>query len=132
MAKKTLTNLSTEEIVAEINRRKKVTRKLVAKRERLLKQLAAVDREIQQAGGDIPAAGVTRSRTRPRNTMTLPEAMAKVMSKDKPMAVADIAAKVKSAGYQSSSRTFNTIIFQTLARESKTFKKVARGQYVLR
>ncbi|MCB1069283.1 MAG: hypothetical protein H7A43_06500 [Verrucomicrobia bacterium] len=133
MAKKTISDLSTQEILAEINRRKKSTQKLITKRAKLLQQVAEIDRQIEAAGGDMQGiAGVRLGRTRPRNTMTLPDAMLSVMTKDTPMTVSEIAAKVQQAGYQSTSRTFHTIIFQTLARESKKFKKVARGQYVRR
>ena len=42
--------------------------------------------------------------------------------------IADAASK---AGYKSVSKTFHTIIYQTLARD-KRFKRAGRGQYVLK
>ncbi|HMP72947.1 MAG TPA: hypothetical protein PKE55_06735 [Kiritimatiellia bacterium] len=152
MAKRLLTALSTKQIIAEIERRKKKLGKLESKRVALVKQLVAIEEEISSLGGttssgDAPRkpgkrgrppkavkATKTRRKTgkRPKNTASLPEAMVAVMSKDTPMKAADIAAAVTASGYKSNSSNFKTIIFQTLGREKKLFAKKARGEYVLK
>lgn len=130
MAKAKLSTMSIEAMLAEIRRRKNSTRKLEAKRAKLLKQLQKIEAEIAAAGGEL--TGRKASGKRAKNTMSLSDAMVKVMSTDKSMSVSQIADGVKKIGYVSNSSTFNTIIYQTLAREAKLFKKVARGQYALK
>ena len=135
MAKIKLSAMSTEAMLAEIKRRKNVARKLETKRAKLLKQIQKLDAEIAAAGGSVAAAPAARRSgggKRVKNAMKLPDAMVKVMSTDKPMSVTQIADAVAKIGYVSNSSTFNTIIYQTLARESKIFKKVSRGQYALK
>lgn len=135
MAKVKLSEMSTEAMLAELKRRKNTTRKLETKRAKLLKQLQKLDAEIAAAGGSTsgaPAARRAGGGRRVKNAMKLPDAMVKVMSTDKSMSVAQIAEAVRKIGYVSNSATFNTIIYQTLARESKIFKKVERGQYALK
>ena len=63
--------------------------------------------------------------------MTLPAAMAAVMSKETAMGVKEIAAAVTAAGYTSKSKTFDTIIYQALKKNEKQFVKSSRGRYVL-
>jgi hypothetical protein len=112
-----------------------------------VRQLEAIDREL----GETPAPRQVRKAKparkakaakaakapkakkpskRPKNAMTLPEAMRSVMSKELPMGVKDISAAVTAAGYQSNSKTFDTIIYQALKKD-KRFVKASRGRYVL-
>ena len=139
MAKVKLSDLTVEALKAEIARRQKSVKKLEAKRARLARQLKKLDAEIAAAGGTVeataaaaPARARRGNRKRAKNAMKLPEAMVKVMSTDKPLSVNQIADAVKKIGYVSNSATFNTIIYQTLAREKKLFQKVDRGQYTLK
>lgn len=129
-----ITTLTYDELRAEIKRRERTLRKLNRKRSVLLRKLAAVDAEIASNGGKagaIPVRGAKAGGKRPRNSVSLVEAMAAVMSKDKPMTASDIEKAVTKNGYQSGSATFKTIIFQALGKD-KRFKKAARGQYVLK
>ena len=92
-----------------------------------------IEEQIRAQGGEVKH-GATRSfgiGKRPRNEMSLPDAMASVMSKDKAMSVSQIEAAVTKAGYRSTSSTFKTIIFQALAKDSR-FKKASRGLYLLK
>lgn len=70
-----------------------------------------------------PASG----RKRPKNTMNLAEALAKLL-KGKTMGVTEAAAAVQKAGYKTNAENFRTIVNQTLIRDDR-FKKVSRGQY---
>lgn len=130
---KTLKGLSVDEMLSEIKRRTRLVQKLNQKRDALLHKVALIEEEIRNSGGEIKKSGlkiggVTR---RPRNEMSLPDAMAQVMSKDKSMSVAEIEDAVTKIGYKSTSSTFKTIIFQALAKD-KRFKKASRGQYLLK
>lgn len=120
-------------MLSEIKRRTRLVQKLNQKRDALLHKVALIEEEIRNSGGEIKKSGlkiggVTR---RPRNEMSLPDAMAQVMSKDKSMSVAEIEDAVTKIGYKSTSSTFKTIIFQALAKD-KRFKKASRGQYLLK
>lgn len=130
--KRTLAKLSVDEMLAEIKRRTSLIKQLNRKRAVLLTKLADVEAEIRERGGEVKAVKASRAGgKRPKNTESLPDAMAKVMSKEKTMSVAQIEAAVTKAGYRSTSKTFGTIIFQALAKD-KRFKKASRGQYALR
>lgn len=133
MPSKSITNLSIPQMLAEIRRRRQTLTKLVSRRRKLARQLAAIDQAIARSGGLLKSgsAPASASGRRPRNKLTLADAMRQVMSTSKPLSVSQIAAAVTKAGYKSVSKTFKTIIFQTLGRD-KRFKKHARGQYVLR
>jgi hypothetical protein len=130
--KQKLAGINTESLVAEIKRREKLTRKLNKRRATLLARVVEVEAQIKASGGEIKDVRAGRAGgKRPKNAMSLPDAMAKVMSKDKTMSVAQIEAAVTKTGYRSTSSTFKTIIFQALAKD-KRFKKASRGQYSLR
>lgn len=119
-------------MLVEIKRRTRLIAKLNRKRAVLLAKVADVEHEIKSRGGEIKSVGVPGKRgARPRNAASLPDSMAEVMSKDKPMNVNQIASAVTAKGYRSTSVTFHTIIFQALAKD-KRFKKVARGMYALK
>lgn len=130
--KRALKNLSVDELLSEIKRRNKEINKLNRRRATLLANVVEVEAQIRASGGEIKDVRSIRvGGKRPKNAMSLPEAMAKVMSKDKTMSVGEIEVAVNKAGYRSTSSTFKTIIFQALAKD-KRFKKASRGQYALR
>jgi hypothetical protein len=122
-------------MLSEIKRRSRTISKLNKKREALLAKVAAIDQLIRDHGGDVksPDSKSPRmvSRMRFRNKQSLPEAMAAIMSKEKPMSVNEIEHAVKKNGYKSTSPSFKTIIFQTLGK-SNLFKRTERGRYVLK
>jgi len=137
MPKSKAKGLSVADLLAELALRKRKLPRLKKLEARLEKQLAAVQAEIATlSGGGVsakaPAAKAGRKpRKRPHNKITLADAIAKVLQKDKPKSVPQIAADVQKAGYRSSSKTFQTIIYQTVAKDARV-KKVGRGQYVLK
>jgi hypothetical protein len=135
-----LSGISLASLQAEIQRRTTKAGGLLKKRERLLGQLDAVETKIRSAGldtGGAPAAGGRRGaagsarrgggRRRARNEMNLVEALAKVLD-GKTMSVTDAADAVQKAGYKTTSKTFRTIVNQTLIKSNR-FKKIDRGQY---
>ena len=122
--------MSIGELNAELRRRQKSLPKLKKQRAKLVAQIAAIDRLIDDLGG-TPGARVGGGRTRPRNKAPLPDMLAKVMSKTKAIKVANLVQDVQKAGYKTTSDNFSTIVNQALIREKKRFKKVSRGMYVL-
>lgn len=134
-----LSSVSIATLQAEIARRTSKAGGMLRKRDRLLNQLAKVEAKLLVAGieFDAPAAAAGRGRPsggggagvrrRPRNEMNLVDALAKVLD-GKTMSVTDAAEAVQKAGYKSSSKTFRTIVNQTLIKSNR-FKKIERGQY---
>lgn len=128
MAKRKLAKVSTTELQAEIARRSRQSKTLLRKRDQLARQLADMDAQIRLAGVGVgKSAGVHR---RPRNTMNLEEALIKLL-KNKTIGVTDIAEKVQTAGYKTSSVNFRTIVNQALI-SSPAFKRVSRGKYTVK
>lgn len=145
-----LSGMSTSDLMREIERRQGQLAHLESEREELRKRLDTVESEIAALGGSAsapvrrgpgrprknesaaPAARTRRApsrngRRRPRNEMTLEDAMAKVLD-GKTLGVMDIAKAVQAEGYRTNAANFRTIVNQTLIK-SPRFKKVARGQY---
>ena len=152
MPKNALNTMTIAQLKTELARRAKAEKRLLKRRAALVRELAAIDKEI---GGSAPAPVARRGRKpgpkagkaaakatpkppkakkaprkRAKNTMTLPDAMTAVMSKETAMGVKEIAAAVTAAGYKSKSKTFDTIIYQALKKD-KRFAKAERGRYIL-
>ena len=134
--------LSVEDLLAQLKKHQSRLPRLQRKEQKLLKQLAAVQDEIAQLGGLAksrktakvarPAkAAKARGVRRAKNTVKLADAIVGVLAKDSTLSVPQIAAAVKAAGYVSKSKTFETIIYQTVARD-KRVKRAGRGQYQLK
>ena len=123
MAKKSsgggLTGLSVAELQAELSRRQKGAAALNRRRERLLAKLAAVEAQIDSIGGSIGGA-----RRRPRNEMSLVEALAKALD-GKTMSVTDVAQAVQRQGYRPSSPSFRTTSAPALISTHSVLSSVA-------
>lgn len=143
---KSISAVSTAQLVAEIARRQqKQLPRLRKQAAKLVKQLAAINAQIAELGGTVSAKPQAKPATkskgktkaaaggkRPRNKISLAEAILAVLSKDKPMNAKQIIAAVKNNGYKTTSGNFETIVYQTLAREKKRVAKASRGHYVLK
>jgi len=117
--------VSFEELQAEMARRSKVVGRLERRRAKLHAELAEVDAELSSFGALSASGGIRR---RPRNEMNLVETLQKIL-KNKTMSVTDAAQAARDSGYMTTAANFRTIVNQALIRETKTFKKVSRGQY---
>ncbi len=151
-----LKTASLTELQAEVARRASEVGGLVAERDELAARVAELDEQIQllnSLGGSATSARrgpgrpakkkkrgrpvgsknrttkkrAATGRKRPKNSMNLAEALAKML-KGKTMGVNEAAANVQKAGYKTNSPNFRTIVNQTLIKDPR-FKKVARGQY---
>jgi len=128
MAKRTgLDGLSIVELQRELRKRERISSrkidKLVAKREKLMEQVMALDAEIAKNGGR-GRAGVRR---RPRNDKNLADALVDTL-KSTVMSVTEVAEAVQRNGYMTTSPNFRTIVNQTLLKD-KRFKRTGRGKY---
>lgn len=127
-----LGEISTDDLAKEMQRRQRDMNRLVSRRDKLVAQLEALDRQINVLGGPASYGGfgltsAGKPRRRPRNEKSLGEALLGVL-KNKTMSVTDAAEAVQRAGYQTTSSSFRTIVNQTLIKDPR-FKKVARGRY---
>ncbi|MDX2146722.1 MAG: hypothetical protein SFZ23_04300 [Planctomycetota bacterium] len=129
-----LANLSVMDIERELRRRQQKAAGLQRKYDRLAARLEELGARIEALGGSGGRRGPGRpvgsglGRKRPKNETNLVDALEKVLS-GKTMGVTEVSEAVIKAGYQTTSKTFRTIVNQTLIKNPKRFKKVARGQY---
>lgn len=120
-----LDSLSLSDLKRLIHERKKGHADLRKQRNKLLKQLAKIEKQL---GGESGRRG---TGTRPRNSMPLAEAIADALKGGKPMKVPEIAQAVMDAGYKSSSPKFTAIVNQTLIKD-KRFHATERGVYAMK
>jgi hypothetical protein len=106
---------------------------LTKERQRVLKQLAAVDARLRTVSGGATTGPSLTPRGRVRNSMSLVGAMTQVLEKaGKPLKVRDIAQGVLDSGYQSEAVNFRTMVNQMLIKQRKQFAKVDRAVYALK
>lgn len=74
------------------------------------------------------STGAGGRRKRPRNRKPLVEVLGEVLE-GRTLSVSEAAEAAKSAGYKTTSKTFNTIVNQALLTNTDKFRKVGRGQY---
>jgi len=129
-----LKNVDTHALAAELTRRQRTVRKLTARRERLAKELAELDAELQalgQAGqgraGRAPAERAA-PRRRARNEVSLADALASAMEVRAIVSPSEAATLVRKNGYKSTARNFGMLVSNALSKDQR-FKRVARGQY---
>ncbi len=130
-----LASLSIAQLQAELNRRRSGLPRLQKKRAKLAAQLAQIDAQIASLGGAVASGPRGRSAgsrfsagaTRARNSMTLVEALLRVLD-GKSLRVNDAIDAVRKIGYTSDSPSFRVIVNQALLNK-KLFKRVSRGVY---
>ena len=131
-----LANVSLNELHKEILRRQRMLPQLIAQRDELDRQIA----ELQGLGGPKatapPRTGERTGRRRGRRVATgragsLVEKLVEIFQGKGKLSVAEASQAVVAAGYQTKSRNFPTIVAMMLAKD-KRFRRVKRGQYVLR
>ena len=112
--------------------------KLRAQRDKLVKQLAGIEREIAVLGGGpvkIKRKGRKRIAAKKGKRATgepsLADVLARVMENKGNVRVAEAAKLALEAGYKSKSSQFGNIVSQMLSAD-KRFKKIARGIYALK
>lgn len=116
------------------NARTKEISKLTKKKQKLLDEIADIDKQISRFGGSTSKARVGRPRgTRARNEKPLADVIADVLGKNgKAMKVAEIAEAVLATGYNTNSPNFRSIVNQTLIKDRKRFDQAERSYYQLK
>lgn len=138
-----LANYPIAELQREMERRAALVGDMVRERDALLARVAALEAEIGVFGASpavvaksgrgpgrprkAASGGRGTGRKRPKNEMSLAEALAKLL-KNRTMGVTEITSAVQKAGYKTNAENFRTIVNQTLIKDAR-FKKVSRGQY---
>jgi hypothetical protein len=110
---------------SELRRRETAVRRLERKRSTLLARLARFDQQLRSMGENPGGRGGGGGR-RPKNEMTLTEALEKVL-KGRTMGVPDIADAVLKSGYRTNSSKFRTQVNIALIKNG--FKRTGRGMY---
>jgi hypothetical protein len=123
---KGLARLSAAELMAELRRRGRSVGRLQRRRDALAAKIARLDEEIERLGGTVNGHANPRGGARPRNDMSLSEALSKLLS-GKTMSVTDAGVAVRKAGYRTNSNNFRTQV--NIALSKGPFKRVRRGQY---
>ena len=129
-----LASADTASLRRELERRAQNLDALLARRDQIASEMAALESEIEALGGSPSTAprgrrGAPPGRRRHKNAQTLSQALAAVL-KDKTMSVKDAAQAVRDAGYKTTSRSFYVQVITALTRGG--FRKVARGRYTAR
>jgi len=148
-----ISQLTTDEIVAELDRRERRTRHLLARQEALRTELAELDQQLADIGDSLPAleaaaraapaaargrrgsdegeAGrVTRRRVGPRarNSLSLADAIAAAVEVRAQVTPAEAADLVQSNGYVTNAAKFTMTVANALAKD-KRFRRLSRGIY---
>ncbi len=128
-----LANVPSDSLSRELARRQKVASELEVKHANLLAEVADLEREIRECGGNVNGATADRGngkagRPRGGRSSTLPQALAQLL-KGKTMSVTDAAEAVQRAGYATKSPNFRVIVNAALLREKALFKRKGRGLY---
>ena len=114
------------------------------KREKLLAQVAEVDKQIAELAGEpvapvaeeeapVPVPAKRKKRRKlPKNTMTLADAVAKVLGEAKdPMRAGGIAEAVTALGYKSKGKRLSKQIAIAATKDERV-EKVSRGLFALK
>ncbi len=135
-----LDGISTADIQRELDRRQGTLRSMLQQRAQLTEQLRELEQRIIAMGGAdylgtthrrTPLAApppASSARTRDVSSLTLPEALAKVVGIGDVVAPREAAERVRAAGYRTTASNFAAVVTNTLAKE-KRFRRVGRGRY---
>jgi hypothetical protein len=120
-----LKRISTADLNRELERRELDARALLKKREKLLMELSKIEADLADRGaaGEL---GVPRKRA--KNDVSLGDALAQAMEVRAVVSPAEASQLVKANGYKTTSKNFNMMVSNTLAKDRR-FKRVSRGQY---
>ena len=131
-----LQKISTTDLHAELQRRDSAAQTLLKQRDKILAELAEIERALGDTGTvrsrgrreSVASDGSAEPRRRARNEISLGDALAQAMEVRAIITPAEAAQLVIANGYKTTSKTFNMMVSNTLAKDSR-FQRVARGQY---
>ena len=138
-----LEKLSTDEIIAELDRRERRMRQLRARQASLQAELTEIDGQLAEVGRrlaaglpaveEAPAAepaqrAPRRSGPRARNEVSLADAIAQAVEIRARITPAEAAELVRSNGYVTNARNFAMTVATALSKDAR-FRRIERGVY---
>jgi hypothetical protein len=132
-----LAGISTDLLRRELERRQRGLETLLARRDAIRAEIDALDARIRELEDeDRPPrrapAGAPRSARlalpRPKNSISLPDAIALEVEPGQTVTPADAAKRVLASGYQTTAKTFTMVVANALSKD-KRFKRIGRGTY---
>ena len=149
-----ISQLTTDEILAELDRRERRTRQLLSRQEVLRAELSGLEQQLADIGDSLPeleaaaralpasrasragaeaaepAAPRTRRRSGPRarNALSLADAIAAAVEVRAQITPAEAAELVRSNGYVTNASKFTMTVANALAKDTR-FRRLARGVY---
>jgi hypothetical protein len=149
-----ISQLTTDEILAELDRRERRTRQLLSRQEVLRAELSGLEQQLADIGDSLPeleaaaralpasrasragaeaaepAAPRTRRRSGPRarNALSLADAIAAAVEVRAQITPAEAAELVRSNGYVTNASKFTMTVANALAKDNR-FRRLARGVY---
>jgi hypothetical protein len=134
-----LSKLSLADLRRELDRRERERQGLVAKRDKLAAELADLDAQILRLEGNGGAAADRAERParqrapklalpRPKNSLSLPDAIALEAEPGQVVSPAEIAKRVLASGYQTNASKFAMVVANALNKH-KGFRRIGRGRY---
>jgi hypothetical protein len=133
-----LAGIPTDLLRRELDRRQRGLDTLLAKRDALRAEIAELDAQIRELKdedrppGRAARGGGKRSARlalpRPRNAISLPDAIALEIEAGQTVTPAEAAKRVLANGYRTTAKTFTMVVANALSKD-KRFKRIGRGNY---
>ncbi|HZM00587.1 MAG TPA: hypothetical protein VFD43_10085 [Planctomycetota bacterium] len=133
-----LAAVSTELLRRELERRQRGVAALFERRDSLRQEIARLDAAIAELADETPRrergrrdGGRKAARLalpRPRNTLSLSDAIAAEVEAGQTVSPTDAARRVLASGYRTTARKFTMVVANALSKD-KRFKRLARGKY---
>lgn len=108
---------------------------LLARRDKLQRQLDKVQRQIGGLAGRSEEGGGTqrRKRRRPRNAKSLRTIVMDLLGKSKKgLSISELRERVEQTGYRSRSKNFNNVLYQCLYNTDGIAHEKETGKYILK
>lgn len=101
---------------------------VMAKKSSAKKPAAKAAKKTAKKAGAKKAAGSRRGGRRPKNGVSLVDAVHGVL-KGKTLSVSEITAAVKKSGFKTNAANFRVMVNQVFSKFSNRFKRVKHGHY---
>lgn len=127
MSNGSLRTYSSAQLQKELARRQDKLRDLQREHQKIIASAQNLQAQIERLGGAGVAVAGVGLRKRPRNAMSLRDALVTAL-KGKTLTVEQAADAVRKAGYKSNAANFRIMVNLALIKDNR-IKRVARGQY---
>jgi len=125
--------LSIADLERILDERRDQVQTLLRKQEKLQKDIAKLDAEIQDAmNPNAPIGRAKRRGPRVKNETSLRTVVEGILAKSKKgLSLSDLANKVTETGYKSNSRNFKNVVYQCVYNSENIVQDEATGSYRL-